>query len=208
MNMILLGPPGSGKGTHAQKLMQDLQIPQISTGDILRKAIREKTPIGQEAQGYIDQGMLVPDDVVIEIVRQRLAQSDCENGYILDGFPRTVYQAEVLSTFAQIDVALNMVLQDEVIVRRLSGRRVCQACGGTYHTATLEGKNDCLKCGTQLIQRPDDTEKTVQNRLSVYAAQTAPLIDFYSKKGIVKNIDCSGTIPENHQRVLEALKNL
>ena len=206
MNIILLGPPGAGKGTHAQLLIDDLKLPQISTGDILRKAIKDQTQIGLEAKAFIDAGQLVPDDVVIEIVRQRLAQKDCENGYILDGFPRTVKQAEELEKFADIDVAVNLSLPDEVIVQRLSGRRVCPACGGTYHVSGLNGKTACEKCGGELIQRKDDSEETVQNRLKVYAEQTAPLIRYYERKGILRTVECGGTIKENHQAVLEALK--
>lgn len=206
MNIILLGPPGAGKGTHAQLLIDDLGLPQISTGDILRKAIKEQTKIGLEAKAFIDAGQLVPDDVVIEIVRQRLQEKDCENGYILDGFPRTVRQAEELEKFAKIDVAVNLSLPDEVIVHRLSGRRVCPACGGTYHVSSLNGRTACEKCGGELIQRRDDSEETVQSRLKVYAEQTAPLIRYYERKGILRTVVCGGTITENHQAVLEALK--
>lgn len=205
MNVIFLGPPGAGKGTHAQILMGEMNIPQISTGDILRKAIKEQTPVGLEAKSYIDAGKLVPDDVVIEIVRQRLAEKDCENGYILDGFPRTVYQAQALDTFAKIDAAVDFELADEIIIERLSGRRVCPACGGTYHVNHLNGSTTCEKCGETLIQRKDDSADTVQNRLKVYAEQTAPLIDYYRQKGILKVVDCQNDIKKNHQAVLDAL---
>lgn len=205
MNIILLGPPGAGKGTHAQLLIDDLGLPQISTGDILRKAIKDQTKVGLEAKAYIDAGQLVPDGVVIEIVRQRLAEADCAKGYILDGFPRTVPQAEELEKFAKIDVAINLSLSDEVIVHRLSGRRVCPACGGTYHISSLEGRTTCEKCGGELIQRKDDSEETVQNRLKVYGEQTAPLIRYYEAKGILRTVECKGTIKENHQAVLEAI---
>jgi len=205
MNIIFLGPPGSGKGTHAQKLMNELSIPQISTGDMLRQAIKAETELGVLAKSFIDKGELVPDDVVIGIVKERLQGEDCRNGYILDGFPRTVKQAEALSLFARIDAAVNMELPDEVIVGRLSGRRVCLKCGGTYHVSALNGKDICEACGEKLVQRKDDTPETIQNRLNVYAAQTAPLIEYYEGKGLLRTVDCMGTVDENHQRVRKAL---
>ena len=205
MNIIFLGPPGAGKGTHAQRLMNELEIPQISTGDMLRQAIKAETPMGLSAKAYIEKGELVPDDVVIGIVKDRLQQDDCQRGYILDGFPRTVAQAEALSTFAKIDVALNLSLPDEMIIARLSGRRVCLKCGGTYHISTLNGREDCEACGETLVQRKDDSPETVQNRLSVYAAQTAPLIDFYEKKGLLRTVECLGNVNENQEAVRKAL---
>ena len=205
MNIVFLGPPGAGKGTHAQMLMSELGIPQISTGDMLRQAIKAETPMGLNAKRYIDQGALVPDDVVIAIVRDRLAQEDCLHGYILDGFPRTVAQAEALASFAKIDVALNLALPDEMIVKRLSGRRVCLKCGGTYHISSLNGREASEACGEKLVQRKDDTPETIQNRLAVYAKQTAPLIDYYQKRGLLRTVDCLGTREENHQAVRKAL---
>lgn len=205
MNIIFLGPPGAGKGTHAQLLMNEMGIPQISTGDMLRQAIKAGTSLGVSAKRYIDAGELVPDEVVIGIVKERLQAPDCRDGYILDGFPRTVKQAEALSQFAKIDAALNLSLADETIVRRLSGRRVCLKCGATYHTSTLAGREDCAACGERLVQRKDDSPETIQNRLTVYAAQTAPLIDFYEKKGLLRTVECTGTIEENHQAVRKAL---
>ena len=205
MNIIFLGPPGAGKGTHAQKLMNELEIPQISTGDMLRQAIKAETELGILAKGFIDRGELVPDEVVIGIVKERLAQQDCQKGYILDGFPRTVPQAEALSQFAKIDCALNLSLADEVIIGRLSGRRVCLKCGATYHTSTLNGRTDCAACGDELVQRKDDTPETIQNRLNVYNAQTAPLIDYYEKEGLLKTVECLGTVDENQAAVEKAL---
>ncbi len=205
MNLIFLGAPGAGKGTHAQRLMTELNIPQISTGDILRKAIKNETKTGLEAKRYIEAGQLVPDEVVINIVKERLQESDCANGYILDGFPRTVAQAEALGTFATIDAALNLSVADEVIVRRLSGRRVCPACGGTYHISQLNGSEVCSACGEKLIQRKDDMPETVQNRLKVYAEQTAPLVAYYTEKGLVRTVECTGTVDENHAAVRKAL---
>lgn len=191
MKLIFLGPPGAGKGTQAQLLMHDLNIPQISTGDILRKAIREMTPTGVIAKGYIDRGELVPDDVVIAIVRDRLQEKDCENGYILDGFPRTVPQAEVLDTIVEIDAVVDFELPNEEIINRLSGRRVCPKCNSTYHISRLNG-DTCPGCGEKVIQRKDDMPETVLNRLEVYEKQTAPLIDYYKNKGSLRVVDCTG----------------
>ena len=207
MNLIFLGPPGAGKGTHAQLLMNELGIPQISTGDMLRQAMKAGTEMGLAAKRYIEAGELVPDEVVIGIVKDRLQADDCKNGYILDGFPRTVPQAEALDGFAHIDVALNIALADEVIIKRLSGRRVCLKCGATYHTSTLNGVYDCAACGEKLVQRKDDAPETVKNRLAVYAAQTAPLIDYYAKKGILRTVDCApeATVDENYAKVRETL---
>ncbi|MBQ7521191.1 MAG: adenylate kinase [Clostridia bacterium] len=205
MNIIFLGPPGAGKGTHAQRLMTELNIPQISTGDMLRQAMKAETEMGLAAKRYIEAGELVPDEVVIGIVKDRLAADDCKNGYILDGFPRTVKQAEALDTFAKIDCALNLSLADEVIVGRLSGRRVCLKCGATYHISSLNGREDCAACGEKLVQRKDDSPETIQNRLSVYAVQTAPLIDYYGQKGLLRTVECVGTIEENHKAVRKAL---
>ena len=168
MNIIFLGPPGAGKGTQAQIVCQKLGIPQISTGDMLRSAIANQTETGLKAKEYMDQGQLVPDQVVIDIVKERLAKDDCRNGYILDGFPRTVEQAKALSEFADIDAAINLDVPDEVLVNRLSGRRVCPACGAPFHVDRLNGATDCKACDTPLIQRDDDKPETVLNRLKVY----------------------------------------
>ncbi|MBR3016804.1 MAG: adenylate kinase [Clostridia bacterium] len=207
MNIIFLGPPGAGKGTHAQLLMNELGIPQISTGDMLRQAMKAGTEMGLSAKRYIEAGELVPDEVVIGIVKDRLQADDCKNGYILDGFPRTVKQAEALGQFAKIDVALNISLADDVIISRLSGRRVCLKCGATYHVSTLNGREDCAACGDKLVQRKDDAPETVKNRLSVYAAQTAPLIDYYQQLGLLKTVECppTATVAENYALVREAL---
>ena len=189
MNVIFLGPPGAGKGTQAVRVCERLGIPQISTGDILRRAMKEGTPTGLAAKSYVDKGLLVPDEVVIAIVRERLAMEDCRKGYILDGFPRTVPQAEALAQFAQIDAVIDIEVSDEKLTERLSGRRVCLNCGGTYHVSTLGGKTTCAKCGNELIQRNDDKAETVLSRLSVYHAQTAPLIDYYAQLGLLRTID-------------------
>ncbi len=205
MKMIFLGPPGAGKGTQAVRVCERLGIPQISTGDILRRAIKDQTPTGLAAKSYIDKGQLVPDSIVIDIVRERLAQDDCANGYLLDGFPRTVPQAQALATFADIDVVIDIEVSDEALTKRLSGRRVCLACGGTYHVATLNGATTCAKCGAELIQRDDDKAETVLNRLAVYHAQTAPLIDFYTEKGLLKAVDGAKPMDECFSAILNAL---
>ncbi len=206
MNIIFLGPPGAGKGTQAQLLTKELGIPQISTGDMLRKAMREGTKTGLEAKRYVESGGLVPDEVVIAIVKERLAEDDCKNGYMLDGFPRTVFQAEELAKFAKIDVAVDLDLPDEVIVERLSGRRVCPNCNATYHVSQLGGSTACKNCGAELIQRKDDSEETIRNRLKVYTEQTAPLIDYYRRQGILRTVDCQGTVEENFALVKRALE--
>ena len=189
MNIIFLGPPGAGKGTQAQRVCSALNIPQISTGDILRRAIKEQTPTGVKAKAFIDAGKLVPDEVIIDIVRDRLAQADCAGGYILDGFPRTVPQAEALEGIAAIDAVIELDVADEKLIERLSGRRVCLKCGATYHVSRLNGETKCAACGDTLIQRDDDKAETVLNRLTVYHNQTAPLVDFYQKRGMLKVID-------------------
>ncbi len=206
MNIIFLGPPGAGKGTQAQLLTKELGIPQISTGDMLRKAMREGTKTGLEAKRYVESGGLVPDEVVIAIVRERLAEDDCKNGYMLDGFPRTVPQAEELAKFAHIDVAVDLDLPDDVIVHRLSGRRVCPGCNATYHISQLGGSDKCPNCGETLIQRKDDSEETIRNRLKVYQEQTAPLVDYYKGKGILRVVPCTGTVEENFALVKKALE--
>lgn len=206
MNVIFLGPPGAGKGTQAQIVCQKLGIPQISTGDMLRSAIAAKTETGLKAKQYMDNGQLVPDEVVIAIVRERLAQPDCAKGYILDGFPRTVEQAEALAGFAKIDVAINLDVPDEVLVKRLSGRRVCPLCGAPYHVDRLNGEKVCKVDATPLIQREDDKAETVLNRLQVYHQKTAPLIAYYDGKGMLKNISGHLTLEEISQEILTILE--
>jgi len=205
MNVIFLGPPGAGKGTQAVRVCERLGIPQISTGDILRRAMKEGTPTGLAAKSYVDKGLLVPDEVVIAIVRERLAMEDCQKGYVLDGFPRTVPQAEALAQFARIDAVIDIEVSDEKLTERLSGRRVCLSCGGTYHVSTLGGKTTCEKCGNALIQRNDDKAETVLSRLSVYHAQTAPLIDYYAKLGLLKTVDGAQPMDDCFDAILRAL---
>lgn len=209
MNVIFLGPPGAGKGTQAQKICKEINIPQISTGDILRQAIADGTVIGLKAKEYMDNGKLVPDGVVIEIAKERLQQADCKNGYVLDGFPRTVAQAEALDTIADIHFVINIAVADEVIINRLGGRRVCPNCQAVYHLDWLNGSNNCKNCATELIQRKDDCEATIKKRLRVYSEQTAPLIDYYEKSGKIVSVDGSkemDSITAEIRKVFEAHK--
>ncbi len=205
MNIILLGPPGAGKGTQAVRIAEKYAIPHISTGDIFRKNIKEQTPIGVVAKSYIDKGQLVPDEVVIEIVRQRLLEEDCKNGYLLDGFPRTVPQAEALSGFTTVDTVLNLDIDLGLLMKRLTGRRVCSSCGESYHVSFLGDATTCKKCNGELIQRADDNEETVNNRLTAYTKQTAPLISYYKGKGILKNVAAAGKIDEVFDEIVKTL---
>ncbi|MBQ6595483.1 MAG: adenylate kinase [Clostridia bacterium] len=189
MKLVFLGPPGAGKGTQASGVSARLKIAHISTGDMFRSAIRNETPTGLEAKKYIDAGLLVPDSVVIDMVRERLAMPDCENGYLLDGFPRTVEQAEVLETISAPDAVVDIDVPDERLLARLTGRRSCTKCNGTYHISTLQDPEVCPVCGGALIQRDDDKEETIAKRLQVYHEQTAPLIGYYSRKGRLRRID-------------------
>lgn len=213
MRMILLGPPGAGKGTQAKDLVNKYGIPQISTGDILRKNLAEKTPLGLEAKKYMDKGELVPDSVVVGIVKERLKESDCAKGYILDGFPRTVPQAEELDkALADMSTPLDKVLSidvpDEELVKRLSGRRTCRSCQEGYHVMFKKPKEDgkCDKCGGELYQRDDDQEESIKNRLKVYQSSTAPLIDYYKAKGLLRDVNGVGDMKEILARMVTALE--
>ncbi len=199
MKIIMLGAPGAGKGTQAKMIAEKYGIPHISTGDIFRANIKNATELGMEAKKYMDEGKLVPDELTVKILLDRVAADDCRNGYVLDGFPRTIPQAEVLDTELtkmgdKIDFAINVEVPDENIVRRMSGRRACLKCGATYHIVHIPPVKEgiCDKCGSELVLRDDDKEETVKNRLSVYHEQTQPLIDFYDKKGVLKEVD--GTV--------------
>lgn len=187
MNLILLGAPGAGKGTQATKISDRYGLPHISTGDIFRENIKNGTEIGLLAKSYIDKGELVPDEVTCEIVKDRLTWSDAANGFLLDGFPRNIFQAEQLDSFAKIDGVININIDFSLLMDRLTGRRVCRECGESYHVSTLGGKTTCSRCGGELYQRRDDNPETVGSRLAVYSAQTAPLIDYYTKKGVILN---------------------
>ncbi len=195
MHIILLGAPGAGKGTQASKISDNYKIPHISTGDIFRENIKKQTPIGLLAKFYIDDGKLVPDEVTCNIVRERITQSDCENGYMLDGFPRTIAQAEELDKISHVDVVVNIDVDTSLLLDRLCGRRVCKVCGESYHISRLNGETKCARCGGELYQRKDDNPETVGKRLSVYHKQTAPLIEYYTKKGLIFNVD-GGATPE------------
>ena len=206
MKIVFLGPPGAGKGTQAEKIISRLGIPQISTGESRRRAIREKTPTGLEAQSYIEKGALVPDDVVVRIVRDRIAEPDCKNGYLLDGFPRTLPQAEALASFESIDVVVNLEVPASLLIHRLSGRRVCAQCGYTTHVDRGEAK--CPKCGADILShRVCKSCGTYGGKevLDVYEKQTKPLIDFYAEKGLLKNVDGSKPLAEVTEAILAAL---
>ena len=198
MKISMLGAPGAGKGTHAKKITEKFGIPAISTGDIFRENIKNGTELGKKAKEYMDAGNLVPDELVCDLVVDRLKQDDCKNGYILDGFPRTIPQAEALTAALAknddaIDYALEIFIEDQAIIDRMSGRRVCKSCGATYHVVNIPPKTEgvCDECDGELIVRDDDAPETVKKRLDVYHEQTAPLIDYYKKQGILKVIDGS-----------------
>ena len=200
MKIIMLGAPGAGKGTQAKQIAEKYSIPHISTGDIFRANIKNGTELGKKAKTYMDQGLLVPDELTCDLVVDRIKQDDCKNGYVLDGFPRTIPQAEVLDSELtklgdHIDYAINVDVPDENIVKRMSGRRACLTCGATYHIEHVPPKKEgiCDVCGSELVLRDDDKPETVKNRLNVYHEQTQPLIDFYTEKGVLKTVD--GTVP-------------
>jgi len=205
MNLVFLGPPGAGKGTQAAVVSQALNIPHISTGDMFRKAMREGTPTGLKAKAYIDNGQLVPDSVTIEMVQERLAEADCAGGYLLDGFPRNLDQAKALEGFSQLTAVVDIAVEDEKLIARLSGRRVCPACNGTFHITKLADEKVCPDCGGELIQRKDDNPATIANRLEVYHAQTSPLTEYYEAKGILKQVDGALQMEEVTSAILKAL---
>lgn len=196
LNLILMGLPGAGKGTQAEKIVEKYNIPHISTGDMFRTAIKEGTELGMKAKSFMDQGSLVPDEVTIGIVRERLSKEDCKKGFLLDGFPRTVAQAEALESIlsdldSQINFVINIDVDKDILMERLTGRRICTSCGATYHLIfnPPAEENKCNRCGGELYQRADDHEETVQNRLEVNLKQTQPLLDFYGEKGYLQNIN-------------------
>ena len=208
MNLILLGAPGAGKGTQAEIICDKLQIPAISTGNIIRAAVKEGTEMGCKAKSYIESGALVPDAVIIGIIKERLAADDCKNGFILDGVPRTVAQAEALEQMGvRIDKVLDIEVADENIIRRMSGRRVCASCGASYHVVNIPPKKEgiCDVCGGALKQRKDDDPETVKDRLAVYHKETEPLKDFYEARGILKTVDDQPTVAGTTQLILRAL---
>ena len=208
MKLILLGAPGAGKGTQADILCKELDIPTISTGNILRAAIKNGTPTGMKAKAFMDEGKLVPDDVIIGIITERVAEEDCANGYILDGVPRTIAQAESLEKAGIVfDDVISIEISDEVIMERMSGRRVCEHCGASYHLVAVPPKQEgiCDKCGGKLIQRHDDEPETVKHRLEVYHQETEPLKDFYAKRGLLKSVENQPTVAETSEAILRAL---
>jgi adenylate kinase len=213
MKLVLLGPPGAGKGTQAKMLIEKYHIPQISTGDILRQAVKDGTELGKQAKTFMDRGDLVPDGVIVNIIKERIKVDDCKDGYIFDGFPRTVAQAEALDNVlgglsTKLDAVVSIDVPEDEVVKRLSGRRTCKSCGTLYHVIynppTSEGI--CDKCGGELFQRDDDNETTIRQRLAVYQKQTAPLIEYYSKQDLVKTVPGIGTPEEIFSTMCEALE--
>ena len=208
MKLILLGAPGAGKGTQADILCKELDIPTISTGNILRAAIKNGTPTGMKAKAFMDEGKLVPDDVIIGIITERVAEEDCKNGYILDGVPRTIAQAEAMEKAGIVfDDVVSIEISDEVIMERMSGRRVCEHCGASYHLVAVPPKQEgvCDKCGGKLVQRKDDAPETVKARLEVYHKETEPLKAFYAQRGLLKSVENQATVAETSQVILRAL---
>jgi len=212
MNIVFLGPPGAGKGTQAKRIAEKYGIPQVSTGDMFREHLSKGTELGQKAKEYMEKGQLVPDEIVLGMVEERLKQSDCEKGFILDGFPRTIPQAEALGQLLdkmgkKIDYAICIDVPDEEPVKRLTGRRTCKKCGMMYHVIFKPPKEEgkCDVCGGELYQRADDNEETVRNRLKVYHEQTEPIIQFYEKKGVLHRIDGIGSIDEIFERIVKVL---
>ena len=203
-----MGAPGAGKGTQASNLAEMLQVPHISTGDIFRANMRENTPRGVKAKSYMDQGLLVPDELTVDLVMDRLAQEDCQNGYILDGFPRTIAQADALAAKETLDAAVNIDVEDSAIIDRMGGRRVCPACGESYHVKYNPPKKEgvCDKCGQALIVRKDDVPETVQKRLEVYHEQTAPLVSYYEKQGKLVTVNGAQAPSQVTASIMEALQ--
>ena len=212
MNLILLGPPGAGKGTQAAMIVEKYNVPHISTGDIFRENIKNGTKLGKKAKAYMDKGELVPDSLVIEIAEDRLRKDDCKDGFLLDGFPRTVEQAVALDAFLAdegkvVDHVLDIDVPKPELMKRITGRRVCQACGATFHITGMPPKKDgvCDKCGGELIQRADDTEETAENRIEVYNSQTKPLLDYYDRAGNIAHLDGAKGLKELFAEITEIL---
>lgn len=212
LRAVLLGPPGAGKGTQAAKLVEKYDIPHISTGDIFRANIKEGTPLGKKAQEYMNAGELVPDELVVDLVTDRLKQDDCKNGFLLDGFPRTIFQAEKLDEFLaandqKMDIVINLVVAKDALIKRLTGRRVCKNCGASYHIVNVPPKKEgiCDVCGGELIQRADDNLETVENRINVYEEQTAPLVGYYKKAGSLVDFDGEASLDEVFDSIVKAI---
>lgn len=212
LRAVLLGPPGAGKGTQAVRLVEKYEIPHISTGDIFRKNIKEGTELGKKAQEYMNAGALVPDELVVDLVKDRLQQDDCKNGFLLDGFPRTIFQAEKLDEFLsesnqKMDIVINLKVEKEALIKRLTGRRVCKDCGASYHIVNIPPKKECVCdiCGGELIQRKDDNIETVENRINVYEEQTAPLIGYYKEAGSLVDFDGEASLDEVFDAIVQAI---
>jgi adenylate kinase len=212
IRVVLLGPPGAGKGTQAKLLGERFEACQLSTGDLLRKAVSERSPLGKEAAAYIERGALVPDHLIVDLVAERLKEKECAKGFILDGFPRTLAQAESLDGILkrlgmELDAVLSVRVPEQLIVERLAGRRTCNRCGTLYHTIFNPSKagSSCDRCGGELYQRDDDREETINARLRVYAEQTAPLVSYYRERGLLRDIDGAGRVEEIRERVVQAL---
>ncbi len=212
LRAVLLGPPGAGKGTQAVRLVEKYEIPHISTGDIFRKNIKEGTELGKKAQEYMNAGALVPDELVVDLVKDRLQQDDCKNGFLLDGFPRTIFQAEKLDEFLsesnqKMDIVINLKVEKEALIKRLTGRRVCKDCGASYHIVNIPPKKEgvCDICGGELIQRKDDNIETVENRINVYEEQTAPLIGYYKEAGSLVDFNGEASLDEVFDAIVQAI---
>ena len=212
LRAVLLGPPGAGKGTQAVRLVEKYEIPHISTGDIFRKNIKEGTELGKKAQEYMNAGALVPDELVVDLVKDRLQQDDCKNGFLLDGFPRTIFQSEKLDEFLsesnlKMDIVINLKVEKEALIKRLTGRRVCKDCGASYHIVNIPPKKEgvCDICGGELIQRKDDNIETVENRINVYEEQTAPLIGYYKEAGSLVDFDGEASLDEVFDAIVQAI---
>lgn len=210
LKLVIFGPPSAGKGTQAQRLSKKYGIPQIATGDLLREAVAKKTPLGIKIKSYLDTGKLGPDDLIVQLISDRVSQPDCRNGYILDGFPRTMGQAIELDKMTSVDIVLNIVVDFDDLVRRAVSRRICPKCAAVYNLESMPPKRPgvCDRCGAPLIQRDDDKEETVRNRLKVYSDQTAPLIEHFRKKGILVDIDGSKGIEGVTQQMMSAIDKL
>jgi len=204
---MFVGPPGAGKGTQAVRIAARYGIPHISTGDMLREEIKNGTPLGQQAKAYIEAGELVPDDVIIGMVKERISRPDAKDGFLLDGFPRTREQAEALDRFTSLDVVININVPDDKLIHRICGRRVCRDCGATYHESMLENLKQCPKCGGELYVRDDDKEEIVRQRIAVYKQKTQPLIEYYTKKGLLEDVVGSGGIDDITEAIVAVLEN-
>lgn len=206
MRLMFVGPPGAGKGTQAVRIAERYHIPHISTGDMLREEIKGGTALGKQAKAYIDAGELVPDGVIIEMVKERIGKPDAQGGFLLDGFPRTKQQAEALDAIATLDAVININVPDDKLIHRICGRRVCAECGATYHESMLENQKSCPKCGGKLYVRDDDREETVKQRLAVYKEKTQPLIEYYTALGILHDVVGSGGIDNITETIVEVLE--